>query len=352
MPRDLVPSGYEELLLDLKERVQQAQVQAVLSVNRELILLYWHIGRDISERMQSEGWGAKVIDRLAKDLRHEFPEMKGFSPRNLRYMRTFAEAYPQESILQTASARITWHHNIMLLEKVKDPVERLWYMERVIEHGWSRNVLAHQIDSRLYQRQGQAVTNFDRTLPPSQSDLAKELLKDPYNFDFLSLGAEAHERDLERGLLLHLRDFLLELGVGFAFVGSQYHLEVGGEDFYLDLLFYHLRLRCFVIVDLKMGKFLPEYAGKMNFYLAAADDLLRHPADQPSIGIILCRTQNRLIAEYTLRDMHAPLGIASYQLSGALPETLKGNLPEIEELEATLSEIAAHGENGAENTQE
>ncbi|WIG59653.1 MAG: hypothetical protein OJF49_002400 [Ktedonobacterales bacterium] len=341
MVRDLVPEGYDALLGELKVRIAEARLRATLVVNRELVLLYWQIGRDILARQREQGWGAKVIDRLAADLRHEFPEMKGFSPRNLKYMRALAEAYPDELIVQQVAAQLPWFHTCTLLDKVKNLGEREWYAEQATEHGWSRNVLVHQIESGLYQRQGQAVTNFARTLPPAQSDLAQHMLKDPYVFDFLSLGPAAQERDLERALLAHLRDFLLELGVGFAFVGSQYHLEVGDQDFYLDLLFYHLRLRCYVVIDLKIGDFQPEYAGKMNFYLSAVNDLLRHPQDQPGIGIILCKTRNRLIAEYALRDMQAPMGVATYRLTEALPEALRGSLPNIAELEATLAEADA-----------
>lgn len=292
--RDQFPiaEGYNDFLHDLKERIRRAQVRAVLAVNRELVLLYWQIGCDILTRQQQQGWGAKVIERLAKDLQREFPEMKGFSSRNLKYMRAFAEAYPDEQTVQQAAAQIPWFHNCVLLDKVKDRTERLWYIQQTLEYGWSRNVLVHQIDSGLYHRQGRAITNFERALPKPQSDLAQQLLKDPYNFDFLSLGKEAQERDLERALLDHIRKFLLELGVGFAFVGSQYHLTVGGDDFYIDLLFYHLRLRCYVVIDLKMSAFQPEFSGKMNFYLSAVDDLLRHPDDQPSIGMILCKSKN------------------------------------------------------------
>jgi predicted nuclease of restriction endonuclease-like (RecB) superfamily len=229
-----------------------------------------------------------------------------------------------------------------LVEKIKDTDERDWYARSAIQYGWSRNVLVHQIESGLIRRQGQAITNFDRTLPSPQSDLAREILKDPYNFDFLSLGPKAHERDLESALVAHICDFLLELGVGFAFLGKQYHLEIGNKDFYLDLLFYHIRLRCYVVIDLKIGEFEPEYAGKMNFYLAAVDDLLRHPDDQPSIGIILCQTRDRIIAEYALRDMGAPLGIATYGLTETLPDTLKGNLPTIDELEATFADAQSN----------
>ena len=335
-PATPLPTGYAELLDSLKSRIRQAQVRATLSVNRELVLLYWHIGRDILQRQIQEGWGARVIDRLAQDLGREFPEMKGVSPRNLKYMRAFAEAWTDEHIVQEVLARITWYHNITLLEKVKDPADRLWYVQQTIEHGWSRNVLVHQIESGLYQRQGKAITNFDRTLTSPQSDLARSLLKDPYVFDFLSLRPEAQEHDLERALLHHLREFLLELGKGFAFVGEQYRLEVGGEEFYIDLLFYHLRLRCYVVIELKIGEFKPEYAGKVNFCLSAVDDLLRHPEDRPSIGLILCKSQNRLVVEYALRDMNKPMGVATYRLTGALPADMQASLPSIEELEKEL----------------
>lgn len=338
MGHQISPSGYDVFLSELTERIRQAQLRAALSVSRELILLYWHIGQEILRRQKDEGWGAKVIDRLARDLRHAFPELKGFSLRNLKYMRALAEAYPDDTFVRDVVARITWYHNLTLLDKVKDSVQRRWYLEAAVQFGWSRDVMVHQIESGLYLRQGKAITNFERTLPAVQSDLAQQILKDPYNFDFLSLGEEAHERDLEQGLLSHIRNFLLELGVGFAFMGSQYHLEVGGEDFYIDLLFYHVRLRCYVVIDLKVVDFKPEFAGKMNFYLAAVDDLLRHAGDQPTIGIILCKTQNRTIAEYALRDMQAPLGVATYQLTEALPADLKGSLPTIEELEVTLTE--------------
>jgi predicted nuclease of restriction endonuclease-like (RecB) superfamily len=330
--------GYDDFLRGLKERIRGAQIKAALAVNRELVTLYWSVGRDILAEQQRRGWGAKVIDLLAADLRHAFPELKGFSPRNLKYMRALAEAYPDEQFVQQVVAQIPWGHNVRILDAISDPAEREWYMRQTVEYGWSRNVLVHQIESGLYRRQGKALTNFTRSLPSPQSELAQQLLKDPYNFDFLTIGEDALERDLERGLLEHIRQFLLELGVGFAFVGSQYHLEVGGNDFYLDLLFYHLRLRCFVVIDLKISEFQPEFAGKMNFYLSAADDILRHPDDQPSIGIILCKTKNRVIVEYTLRDTQKPMGVSTYQLTESLPKQLEGSLPTVEELEAELSE--------------
>ncbi len=331
-----LPAGYAKFLADLKEHIRRARVKAALSANRELILLYWEIGQMILERQRKEGWGAKVIDRLAQDLRREFPDMKGFSARNLKYMRAFAEAYPAQKFVQQVAAQIPWFHHCILLDKIKNPAERIWYIQQTIEHGWSRNVLVHQIESGLYHRKGKAITNFDRTLSAPQSDLAREMLKDPYVFDFLGLTEDIRERELEKQLIARIRDFLLELGVGFAFVGSQVHLEVGGEDFYLDLLFYHLKLRCYVVIELKTGEFKPEYAGKMNFYLSAVDDLLRHPDDKPSIGIILCKSKNKVIVEYALRDTNKPIGVSSYRLTRALPEEIKSSLPSVEELERKL----------------
>jgi predicted nuclease of restriction endonuclease-like (RecB) superfamily len=335
-----VPDSYAQFLADLKIRIQAAQLRAALAVNRELILLYWQIGRDILDRQARESWGAKVIDRLAADLKHAFPDMKGFSPRNLKYMRRFADIWPDAEFVQQVAAQLPWFHNCVLLDKVANSDERVWYARAAIQHGWSRSVLVHQIESALHSRQGKAITNFDRALPPPQSDLAQEVTKDPYNFDFLMLGEEAHERDLERGLVEHLRKFLLELGVGFAFVGSQYPLTVGGEEFRIDLLFYHLRLRCYVVIDLKVVPFQPEFAGKMNFYLSAVNDLLRHADDQPSIGLILCKTKNQVIAEYALEDYTKPIGISEYRLAESLPEKLQGSLPTVEELEIELGSAA------------
>ena len=327
---------YAALLASIKQRIQTAQVRAAVAVNQELVVLYWGIGREILTRQKQEGWGTGVIERLAKDLRSAFPDMRGLSPRNLGYMKAFAEAWADESILQAPLAKLPWYHNLTLLEKVKSSEERLWYAEQTIQNGWSRNVLVVLIESGLYSRQGKAVTNFRATLPSPQSDLAQQLLKDPYNFDFLTLTKEAEERDLEKGLLAQLRQFLVELGVGFAFVGSQVPLDVGGEDFKIDLLFYHLKLRCYVVIDLKTTQFKPEYAGKMNFYLSAVDDLLRHPDDKPSIGLILCKTKNRIIAEYALRNTTTPIGISAFKHLEHLPEQLKGKLPTIEEIEAKL----------------
>ncbi|MEP6540293.1 MAG: PDDEXK nuclease domain-containing protein [Bryobacteraceae bacterium] len=328
------PQTYAALLATIKERIQTAQVRAALAVNRELVLLYWGIGKEILARQQEEGWGTKVIERLAKDLRSAFPQMKGFSRTNLLYMRAFSDAWPEESIVQQVAGQLPWFHNCTILDKIKDRAERLWYAQAAIENGWSRNVLVIQIESGLYQRQGKALTNFQRTLPAPQSDLAHHLLKDPYNFDFLTLFKDAHEREIEGGLVEHIRKFLLELGVGFSFVGSQYPLEVAGDEYRLDLLFYHLKLRCFIVIDLKAGAFKPEFTGKMNFYLAAVDDLLKHPMDQPSIGLILCRTKKQLVVEYALRGTTTPMGISEFRHLEKLPEELKGSLPTVEEIEA------------------
>ncbi len=335
------PAGYEDLLQQIQNHIRHSQTAAILAVNRELVLLYWQIGRLILQRQQQHGWGAKVIDRLATDLHREFPELKGFSSRNLKYMRAFAETYPEEQFVQQVVAQIPWGHNVRILESVKNSIERQWYIDQTIQQGWSRSILTHQIASGLFHRQGQAQTNFDRTLPKVQSALAQQVLKDPYTFDFLNLTEQAQERDLERALLNHLREFLLELGVGFALVGSQYHLEVAGEDFYLDLLFYHLRLRCFVVIDLKMTEFQPEFSGKLNFYLSAVDDLLKHPDDQPSVGIILCQSKNKTLVEYALRDLSKPIGVSTYQLITALPVQLQGSLPTVEQLEAELAAVAS-----------
>ena len=336
-----LPDSYSALLTELKERIRGARLRTALAVNRELILLYWSMGRDIRARKRSEGWGAKVITRLAADLRRAFPDMTGISTRNLKYMQAFADAWPDPAIVQQLVALLPWGHNIVLLHTVKSPIEREWYARQAIENGWSRNVLSHQIESRLFSRQGNALTNFTRTLPAAQSELAQQLIKDPYSFEFLSLGTDLLERDLHRGLLDHLRSLILELGKGFAFVGSQYPLEVGDQQYFIDLLFYHLRLRCFVVIELKVEGFKPEFAGKMNFYLSAVDDLLRHSDDQPSIGIILCKGRNEVVVEYALRDSSKPMGVAQYRLSAALPERLKRDLPTVEELEQKLSSIAA-----------
>jgi predicted nuclease of restriction endonuclease-like (RecB) superfamily len=367
-----LPTDYAPLLAEIKARVQTARVKAGLAANRELLALYWDIGRLIHEAQKAKGYGKKVVERLAIDLQRSFPGMAGFSPLNVWRMRAFYAAYAVHadvpsilSPLATESDRkailsqpvtvsgnratdsrppepfasLPWGHNLMLLHKLDKPADRLWYATKTVEHGWSRNVLGLQIEAGLHTRQGKAVTNFRATLPPAQSDLAQGITKDPYLFDFLALRDDVNERAVEEGLVTHVEKFLLELGAGFALVGRQVHLEVGEQDFYLDLLFYHLKLRCYVVIDLKAREFTPEAAGKMNFYLSAVDDHFRQEGDQPSIGLILCRSKNRVIAEYALRDLSKPIGVSGYvtKLVGSLPKALKGAIPSVAELEKELA---------------
>jgi predicted nuclease of restriction endonuclease-like (RecB) superfamily len=361
-PQLPVPADFPKLLKAIKARIQQAQVRAVFSVNAELILLYWDIGRLIHDRQQQQGWGAAVIPRLARELRNELPRQKGFSERNIGRMIAFYRSYPNPAeilpqpvaklpttsklpqvVAKSPSATdsilwsIPWGHHAMLMEKVGDLAVRLWYMEQTLANGWSRNVLLVMIQSDAHRRQGQAITNFERSLPSPQSDLAQQTLKDPYIFDFLTLQDPFHERELETNLLHQLERFLLELGQGFAFVGRQLHLQVGDTDFYIDLLFYHLKLRCFVVIDLKKGEFKPEYAGKMNFYLSVVDDQHRHVTDAPSLGLILCQDRNHIVAEYALRGVSKPIGISEYELTRALPPNLQSALPTVEEIETELT---------------
>jgi predicted nuclease of restriction endonuclease-like (RecB) superfamily len=334
-----VPDGYADWLADLKARIHGAQQRAALAVNCELVLLYWQIGRDILTRQTEQGWGAKVIDRLAHDLRTAFPDMRGFSPRNLKYMRAFAEAWSDAEFVQGVLAQLPWYHQLALLDKLKTEEERRWYAAKALEHNWSRNVLVMQIESRLYERSGAAITNFATQLPKPQSDLARESLKDPYRLDFLGLAKDAGERAIEDALIKHITQFLIELGTGFAFVGRQVHMEVGGDDFFIDLLFYHLKLRCYVVVELKAGPFKPEHTGQLSFYLSVVDAQLKHPGDNPSIGLLLCKNQNRIVAEYALRDVNKPIGVAEYQLVNVLPENLQTDLPSIESIERELGDL-------------
>lgn len=332
-----LPAGYPEFIIMLKDRIQAAQVKAAVSVNRELVLLYWQIGNDILSRQEREGWGTKVIDRMSADLMHEFPAMKGFSARNLKYMRKFAKTWRDFQFVQQVAAQIPWFHHCIILDKVSGLPNQEWYIRETIRNGWSRNVLLHQIESGLVHRAGTSVTNFSATLPGSQSDLAREVVRDPYIFDFLGLGVEVSERELHTSLLEKLRNFLVELGIGFAFLGSEYHLEIGDQDFYLDLLFYHTRLHCYIIIELKVGTFVPEFAGKLNFYLSAADDLLRDPSiDKPCIGILLCREKNRVIAEYALRDMTKPMAVSTYHIGQPLPPQFQEQLPDADRLKEII----------------
>lgn len=362
MNKPSLPANFTTLLKEIKGRIQQAQTLAILSVNSELIRLYWDIGRMIDSRQEKEGWGAAVIPRLARELANELPEEKGFSERNIKRMLAFYREYPDpdvivpqpvaqlpaskkvpQAVAQTGTSTdsllwaIPWGHHALLMEKV-DAGNRLWYMQQTLANGWSRNVLQLMVKSEAHHRQGKALTNFERLLPTPQSDLVQKTLKDPYIFDFLTLQEPFHERELETNLLHQLERFLLELGQGFAFVGRQYHVVVGENDFYIDLLFYHLKLRCFVVIDLKKGEFKPEYAGKMNFYLGVVDDKLRHEADAPSIGLILCQDRNHIVAEYALRGMSKPIGVSEYELTRALPVNLRSALPTVEEIEAELEE--------------
>ena len=331
------PEGYADWLCDLKTRIHTAQQRATLAVNRELVLLYWQMGREILARQAELGWGSKVIARLAEDLRLAFPDMKGFSPRNLKYMRAFAEAWPDAEFVQGVLAQLPWYHQLALLDKLDTPEARRWYAAKAIEYNWSRNILVMQIETRLLERSGTTTTNFPATLPKPQSDLARESLKDPYRFDFLGLTDEAQEREIEAALVKHVTEFLLELGAGFAFVGRQVLLDVGGDEFFIDLLFYHLKLRCYVVIELKGGKFKPEHLGQLGFYMTAVNRQIKHEHDNPTIGLLLCKSKNKVVAEYALGDTTQPMGIAEYKLLESLPAELQTSLPSIEQIERELA---------------
>lgn len=360
--------NYPALLSEIIGRIRQGQVRAAVSVNVELLALYWDVGRMIAQRQNDEGWGAGVIPRLAKDIQNDLTDIKGFSARNIGRMLAFYREYREieflpppvaklgikqgaeflpppvakipESEMQAIRGyfeRLPWAHHVILLQ-VKDRQARLWYMRQTLENGWSRNFLEDQIKSDLYTRQGKAVSNFDLRLPEPQSSLAKEALKDPYIFDFLTMEPVFHERELEAALVADVEKFLLELGAGFAFMGRQYHLAVDTEDFYIDLLFYHTKLHCYVVVELKNDKFRPEFAGKTNFYCSVVDGTLKQENDNPTIGLILCRSHNRVVAEYTLKNIDAAIGVSDYQLTRDLPENFKSCLPTVEEIEERLDE--------------
>jgi predicted nuclease of restriction endonuclease-like (RecB) superfamily len=361
--------NYPALLEEIKDRIWQSQIRATISANAEMLLMYWDVGRIVSERQHAEGWGTSVIPRLSKDLRNDLPDIKGFSERNIDRMLAFYREYkmlaisprpltklgneeqasfsptalaklPEESTMQPIERLILhlpWAHNATLLRE-KDLQARLWYMVQTLEHGWSHDRLTEQMKRNAYARQGKAITNFSLQLPEPQSALAQESLKDPYIFDFLTLAEPFHERELETGLVAHVEKFLLELGAGFAFMGRQYHVAVSNQDFYIDLLFYHTKLRCYMVIELKKGKFKPEYAGKMNFYCSVVDDQLRQEQDNPTIGLILCQTNDKIVAEYALRDVNKPIGVSEYELTRALPDNLKSSLPTVEEIEERLEE--------------
>ncbi|MBI1883188.1 MAG: DUF1016 domain-containing protein [Chlamydiae bacterium] len=333
---------YKSWLADVKERVRSAQIKAAVSVNTELLRLYWELGADIVVRQKSAKWGDSLLLRLSKDLMAEFPDMKGFSERNLKYIRQWYMFYCKNGKFgQQVVAQITqipWGQNIAIISKCKDISEAMFYVQGTIKHNWSRNVLVHQMESGLFGRKGKAITNFHLTLPKSQSDLAHQTLKDPYIFDFLNMSTNASERDLEHKLVEHVTSFLLELGAGFAFIGRQVSVQVGDREFFIDLLFYHTRLHCYVVVELKTGDFEPEFAGKLNFYIKAVDRQLRKAGDLSTIGLLLCKRRDKLVAEYALSDIHKPMGVSEYKLTHALPKKLKSSFPTIKELEKELSE--------------
>lgn len=358
---------YALWLKELKAKIRTTQLRAALAASRELILFYWELGGDISRKLAETDWGAKVIDQLAKDLSSEFPDTQGFSRRNLYYTKKFYEVFssfsdqelivPQSgaqleseivprsgaqtvpSIVQQIGGQLPWSHIKILLDKVSDCQQARFYIQQTIENGWSRDVLALQIKSNLFARQGTAISNFKATLPSPQSDLAQQTIKDPYTFDFLSMTHPYNERDIENQLIEHITKFLLELGKGFAFVGRQYHLEVGESDYYLDLLFYHIRLKCYVVIELKNTKFIPEYSGKLNFYLSAVDSLLKSDGDNPTIGILLCRDKNKIETKFALRDINKPMGVSEFTLTEVLPDELKGSLPTVEEIEDDFKKL-------------
>lgn len=333
-----LPVDYTDWLISLKQRISGARQRAALAANHEQIKLYYDIGKEILDRQNQQGWGASVIDRLSSDLRAAFPEMKGLSPRNLNYMKRFADECPNLLILQQSAAKLPWFHIVTLITKVAAPKEREWYAIQATQQAWPRVTLELHIKNNLFQRQGAAPNNFKQHFSEPHADLAAQILKDPYHFDFLGLGDEAHEQDIESALIRHITRFLLELGAGFAFVGRQFRLEVEGSEFFIDLLFYHTRLKCYVVVELKATDFKPEHAGQLNFYLAAVDNQVKAPDDKPTIGILLCKTKKQLIAEYALSGIKKPMGVAEYELVRALPDPLDTNLPSIEELEMALSQ--------------
>lgn len=343
---------YKNWLSDLKTKIRSSQLKAAIAVNSALIEFYWDLGKMIAEKQTA--WGAKFVEQLSKDLKSEFPNMEGLSRRNLFNAQKFYQFYNRQivqqvvalsendspnQIVQQAVAQIPWGHNILIITKAHSIAEAYFYIQKTIENGWSRDILGLQIKSDLYNRQGKAITNFKLTLPDNSSDLAHQILKDPYNFDFLTLTENYKERELENALVDNVTKFLLELGTGFAYVGKQVPMMVGGQEYFMDLLFYHLKLRAFIVIELKATSFIPEYAGKLSFYLSAANDLLRHPTDNPTIGLLICKDKNDVIAEYALKDINQPMGVSEYQLTKLFPNDFKSSLPSIEEIENELKNI-------------
>ena len=356
---------YRQWIVSIKKRIQASQIKAAIAVNRELLELYWFMGQQIIEREESAKWGDGFLKQMSQDLLNEFPEIKGFSHRNLKYMRQWVRfwsgspaigqqlaAQLPDSKGQQVAAQLTsdgkllafqipWGHNMLLLDKLTDPKDAFFYVQKTIANNWSRAVLTHHIESKLHLREGRAINNFAATLPEPESDLAKQLLRDPYNFDFLTLTERHNERELEDGLIEHITKFLLELGAGFAYVGRQYKIEVDGDEYSIDLLFYHLRLHCYVVIDLKVVKFKPEFAGKLNFYVSAVDSQIRTEGDAATIGILICKSKSDIKVEYSLRDLNKPIGVSEYQITQNLPEQLRSSLPSIEQIEAEVGEWEA-----------
>ena len=326
---------YLSIIETIKNEIGNSQFKAAVSVNRELVLLYYNIGSIINEH---KSWGNKFIENLSMDIKLAFPNATGYSVRNLKYMAKFSAEYPDKQFVQTVSAQIPWSHNCLIMDKVKEHDIRIWYIKKTIENGWSHSVLTHQIENRLYERQtdSKKISNFENRLPAPQSELAVQTMKDPYIFDFIPFKEAMVERDIENALVKDITALLLELGTGFAFLGNQYHLNIGGDDFYIDLLFYNLNLRSYVVIELKTGNFKPEYAGQLNFYLSAVDDILKKETDNPSIGLLLCKSKNNLVAEYSLRDMSKPIGISEYKITNDLPEELGKQLPSIEDIQKRI----------------
>lgn len=333
---------YNSFLVDIKTQIKLSQQKAFNAVNQEMISLYFNIGKMINTWQKELGWGAKVVDKLSLDILNEFPNMSGFSTRNLKLMVQFYKEYSNDEFVQPIVAQIPWTHNIILIQKIKDKNIRFWYMEQTLQNGWSKDILSLMINSEVHNRTGNLVSNFSQILPPLESDLVQQSFKDPYRFDFLTITEPFRERELENNLIKHMEKFLIELGSGFAFVGRQYKLEIGDDEFYIDLLFYHLKLRCFIVVELKKGKFKPEYSGQVNFYCSAIDGILAQKDDKPTIGLILCQEKNEIVAEYSLKNMTQPIGISEYQLTEVLPKEFESSLPTIEEIEQELKQICSN----------
>lgn len=360
---------YKAFIRDIKERIQSAQIKAAVSVNREMLLLYWDLGQRLILKQQETSWGSGFIKQMSKDLQNEFPQMKGFSVRNLELMRQWVRfwlehpVFAQQAATQLSESEIglqvivpwdtdaksqqlvdllmgiPWWHQVVILSKIKSHDQALFYVQKTIQNNWSRAVLTHQIESQLYARTGKAIDNFQATLPAPHSDLARETLKNPYSFDFLTLREKHDEQELEDALVQHVTQFLLELGAGFAYLGRQFKLEVAGDSFYMDLLFYHTKLHCYVVVELKAVKFQPEFAGKLNFYVSAVDSQIKSPEDAPTLGLLICKSKNDTVVEYALRDIHKPIGVSEYTLTKILPESFQSSLPTIAEIEAELEGV-------------